>query len=390
MSSDPEQDYFADGMVEDLITSLSRFKTFGVVARNSSFVYKNRAVDIREAANALGVRYVLEGSVRRTERQVRVNAQLIDGATGAHLWAEKLDGAIEDVFAFQDSVTENVVGLIEPQIRRAEIERSRRKRPESLDAYDLYLQALPLMQGGQSVLRLEDYSDAILLFERAVALDPGFAPALAYAAWSHEKRLTRGGVAPPGVDDAREAVALAERAVAADNTDAVVLVIAGLVLVTVQGDLDEGLALIRRALALNPNSLLIANVAGYAHFHCGKFDESIACHFRGLQFSSGLPDTFWSLNGIARAHLAAGRVEEALTWGLRGLEAYSGVDFAHCIVAAAYAHLGRLDKARTGLDKARSIWPGLTVATLLGRSGDPEGRDRFLVEGLLRAGLPAS
>ena len=390
LSSDPEQDYFADGMVDDLITSLSRFKTFAVVARNSSFVYKNRAVDIREAAKALGVRYVLEGSVRRTERQVRVNAQLIDGATGAHLWADKLDGTIEDVFAFQDGVTENVVGLIEPQIRRAEIERARRKRPESLDAYDLYLQGLSLMQGGQGVVRLEDYSNAVLLFERAVALDSGFAPALAYAAWSHEKRLTRGGVAPPGVDDAREAIALAELALAADNGDAVVLAIAGLILVTVRGDLDEGLALIKRALALNPNSLLITNIAGYAHFHGGRFDESIACHSRGLQFSSGLPDTFWSLNGIARAHLAAGRVDEALTWGLRGLEAYGGVDFAHCIVAAAYAHLDRLDEARAGVEKARSIWPELTIESLLGRGGAPDGRDRFLVEGLLKGGLPAS
>ncbi|HVY20271.1 MAG TPA: winged helix-turn-helix domain-containing protein, partial [Bauldia sp.] len=205
MSSDSEQDYFADGMVEDLITALSRFKPFAVVARNSSFAYKGRAVDVREVARALGVRYVLEGSVRRGERRVRVSAQLIDGESGAHLWAENLDGTIEDVLDFQDRITARVIGLIEPEIHRAELERSRRKRPENLGAYDLYLRALPLLHV-LGVQRLEHYDEAIDLLDRAIALDPGFAPVLALAAWAHEKRLTRSGTPPPGVDDALSAI----------------------------------------------------------------------------------------------------------------------------------------------------------------------------------------
>jgi len=390
LSSDPEQDYFVDGMVDDLITALSRFRTFAVVARNSSFAYKGRAVDIREAARALGVRYVLEGSVRRTERQVRVSAQLIEGTTGAHLWAEKFDGPLEDVFDFQDRITENVVSLVEPQVRQAEIERARRKRPENLDAYDLYLQALPLMHQGQSVLRLEHYSEAVELFERAVALDPTFAPALAYAAWAHEKRLTRGGVAPPGVDDTQATLALAERAVVADSNDAIVLVIAGVSLITVKNDAEGGFALIRRALGLNPNSQLVAGVAGYAHFHCGSFDESIECYLRAVQLSSGVPEEFPILGCIARSHLAMGRTEEALTWGLRSLEGYTGYDFAHCVAAASYAHLGRLEEARATVQRALSIWPTLTIATLLGSIAQPEDRDRLLIEGLRKAGMPAS
>ncbi len=389
LSSDPEQEYFIDGMVEDLITALSRFKTFAVVARNSSFVYKGRAVDVREAASALGVRYVLEGSVRRADRQVRVSAQLVDGTTGARLWAENFDGTLEDTLDFQDRITENVIGLIEPEIRMAEIQRARRKRPESLDAYDLYLNALPLMHGARLV-RPEHYDEAIRLLERAITLDPGYAPALAHAAWGHELRLTRGWPVPPGVDDAREAITLAERALAADSSDAVVLALAGMIRLTVQNDEAGGLALIRRALALNPNSLLIANLAGFTAFYCRNYDDAIAHHSRFLQLSPGHPEAYWSLNGIARSHLAAGRVEEALTWGLRGLETSGGIDFAHCVVAAAYGHLGRKEEAAATVANARAIWPTLTIEKLLGRSGDPGGRDRLLAEGLALAGLPAA
>lgn len=387
LSGDAGQDYFVDGIFEDVIGALSRFRTFAVVARNSSYAYKDRAVDVREVAKSLGARYLLEGSVRRAGQRVRVTAQLIDGATGAHLWAESFDGMVEDVFDFQDRITETVIGLIEPQIRLAEIQRARRKRPESLDAYDLYLQALPYMHGVR-VVRPKQFDLAIELLERAIAADPGFAPALGLAAWAHETRLTRGGTAPDGVDDAREAIELSRRALEADGNDGIILAIAGIIRMTVAGEPVAGLALIKRARALNPNSLLIANIAGYAHFFCNEYDEAIDCHARFLRLSPGLPEAFWSLNGMARSHLAAGRIEEALAWGLRGLEASEGVDFGHCIVAAAYAHLARPDEAAAALDRARKLWPNLTIASLLGRTGQPEGRDRVLVEGLRRAGLP--
>jgi TolB-like protein len=389
LSSDTEQEYFADGVVEDLITALSRFRAFAVIARNSSFVYKGRAVDIREAARSLGVRYVLEGSVRRSQKRVRVSAQLIDGATGAHLWAENLDGTIGDMLDFQDRVTSSVVGLIEPEIHRAEIERSRRKRPENLEAYDLYLQALPLLHVN-GVQHLEHYDEAIDLLDRALELDPGFAPVLALAAWAHEKRLTRSGAAPPGVDDSAAAIALAERAMRAADGDPFVLMVAGVVLMTVKGESDAGYALIKRAYALNPNSQAIGKVVGYAHWHRGNFDDAATCTLRALQLSPAGGQGVRCMSQMARVNLSAGRIEDALIWGLRTMDSPAATDFALCVTAACYAHMGRLDDARATVDATLAIWPALTIASLLGPGGRPDVHDRLLVDGLTRAGMPAA
>ncbi|MEX1994506.1 MAG: hypothetical protein WD929_07575, partial [Steroidobacteraceae bacterium] len=370
-------------------TALSRFKSVAVVARNSSFIYKGRAVDVREAARTLGVRYVLEGSVRRSGPRVRVSAQLIDGETSSHLWAENLDGTLEDVLDFQDRVTAIVVGLIEPEINKAELDRSRRKRPENLDAYELYLQALPLLHM-LGVQRLEHYDEAIDLLDRAIALDPAFAPVFALAAWAHEKRLTRSGVAPPGVDDAASAIALAERAMIADNGDAFVLMVAGVVLMTIKGEPEAGYALINRAYAINPNSQAIAKVVGYAHWHRGNFDEAVACTLRALQLSPTGGQALRCMSQIARAHLSAGRIEDALVWGLRTLEGLAAQDFALCVAAACYAHMGRHEEACASVQATLAIWPALTIAGLLGPGGRPDAHDRLLVDGLLKAGMPPS
>jgi TolB-like protein len=380
-SDDAGQGYFADGMVEDLITALSRFKSFAVVARNSSFVFKDRAYDVREAGKALGVGYALEGSVRRMNRSVRVTTQLIDATSGAHVWAEKFDGPLEDLFDFQDRITDSVVGMIEPQIRRVEVERSRRKRPENVDAYDLYLQALPLI----SSLHLHDYSEAIDLLDRAIALDPGFAPILAHASWAHAKRRGSGGKAPPGVDDARECIDLAERALAADSNDATVLAIAGLQIMTVKGDLERGYRIVMRALALNPNSFIVVNFAGFAHRHYGNFDDAIACHMRALGFMPGAPEVVWGFTAVAVAHLSAGRFEEALAWALRAHEITSTLEWTQTVLAAAYAHLDRVDEARDALQVVLSARPGLTVHQLF---DPPNAHDHFLVSGLVKAGIP--
>jgi adenylate cyclase len=263
----------------------------------------------------------------------------------------------------------------------------RRKRPENHDAYDLYLQALPPRTGGS--VRVEDYDKQIDLLHRSITLDPKFAQALAWCAWAHEKRLTRGGSAPPGVDDAREALELAERAMAADSADALVLLVAGVVRLTIAREDDAGFALIMRALAVNPNSLPIINTAGYAYYHRCDYDNAISCRTRALELiSPGSPDGFWILSGIARAHLGAGRFEEALTWGLRAREATTALDFAYCVVAASYAHLGRLHEAREGVAAARAIWPELTITRLVGHYGQPRECDRLLAEGLRAAGLP--
>lgn len=382
-SDDPEQGYFADGIVEDLTTALSRFRTFAVVARNSAFVYKDRAYDIRDAAQALGVRYALEGSVRRVDRTVRVTAQLIDAHSGAHLWAEKFDGRLDDVFDFEDAITENVVGAIEPHIRMAEVRRSRRKRPESLDAYDLYLQALPLI----SSVDAHNYSGAIVLLERAIALDPGFASALAHACWAYGKRLGSGKT-PPGVDDAQRCIELAHRALAADSNDATVLAIAGLQLMGLEDDAERGYGIVMRAFALNPNSFLVSNFAGFAHRQHGNFGEAVACHMRALGFMPGAPEVIWCYTAIAVAHLSAGRFEEALEWALRARDVHDGLEWTQTTLAAAFAHVGCIDEARAALQTVTAARPELTIAEFFGRNQRPGPHDGFLVEGLAKAGIP--
>lgn len=384
LSGDPQQDYLADGLVEELITGLSRFKTFAVIARNSSFVYKDRAVDVREVARELGVRYVLEGSVRRSGAHVRVAAQLIEAASGAHLWAENFDGTIEDIFGFQDEITTAVIGLIEPEIRRAEIERTRRKRPESLDAWDLYIQALPLVYSAN----VPGYSDAIALLERATALDPEYVPALALASWAHEKRETFGGTAPAGVDDVEMAFALAHRALEIDPDDPLVLALLGWLRILFHEDYS-GLALCKRAAALNPNNLLVLDFASTAHLKAGDLADVIASATRALQLGPGSPDKYVCLTHIAQAHLNSGRLEEALAWAQRAIEANGDYVYGHVTLACANALLGRSAEAKQALARILAIRPDMTISQC---NGSPPARfpERWAicVEGLRKAGMP--
>lgn len=380
ISNDPDQAYFADGVVEDLITALSRFKTFAVVARNSSFVFKDKSVDARDAARQLGVRYLLEGSVRRSGDRVRVTAQLVDGTTGAHLWAEKFDGLAADIFDFQDSITETVVGLIEPQIRKAEMERARRKRPESLDAYDLYLQALPKVYS----VHVPGYGEAIALLERAVALDPGFAPAIALLAWAHEKRFSF-GAPPPGVDDEAITLELCRRALEIGGDDAMVLAIVGWMFVFLAKDFDGGLAIARRAVQLNPNSLIALNFAGLVNQHAGDLDKSIALHTRALQLSPGAPDNYWSLTGIALAHMFAYRFDEAIKWARKSLDTYNAWELTFVVLAASHGWLGQIEEAKEAYGHFRALRAGLATGRTR-KSRFPE-RDATWFEGFRKAGL---
>jgi TolB-like protein/DNA-binding winged helix-turn-helix (wHTH) protein len=360
LSGDPAQDWFADGVVEDLITALSRFKTFSVVARNSAFVYKGRAVDIRQVANDLGVRYAVEGSVRRNAERVRVTAQLIDARSGIHLWANTFEGRREDVFEMQDEITEHVVGLIEPQITRAEVLRARAKRPDNLDAYDLYLQALPFVYSAD----IRQTEQAIVLLDRAVDLDPTFPQVLIHAAWQHEYRKTWGGIAPPGVDDLRIAIELAERALKHGENDAIVLALASIQMHYTKGDHSRGVLLIERALAMNPNSHLVLNAAGLIYDHQNEFDRSTAFYKRALQLSPGAEDNFWGYGGIAGNLFFQGRLEESIEWALKAVG--TGVRWEHPyrILTAAYASLGRMEEARASLADLLEIHPGLTLREL--------------------------
>jgi adenylate cyclase len=384
LSSDPEQTFFADGIVEDIITALSRFRTFAVVARNSTFAYKGRAVDVRTVARDLGVRYVLEGSVRRSASKVRVTAQLIEGASGAHLWAEKFDGAVADIFDIQDEITRSVIGLIEPQIRKAEIERARRKPPESIDAWDLYVQALPLVYAAN----VPGYSDAIAVLDRALSLAPDYAPALALSSWAHEKRKTFGGIAPAGVDDVEMSLALAQRALDADPDDALAMALLGWERIFFRGDYT-GLALCSRAVALNPNNRVVLALAAVANIFAGDLDVAIACGMRALQLSPGAPDNYDCLEHIAAAHFFAGRFDEAAHWAQRSIELEKAFANSHLFLAASYAHLGRNEEARAAMSVALQLQPDFTMAMFLG--GPPRRfpeRTKLWVEGMRIAGMP--
>jgi TolB-like protein/DNA-binding winged helix-turn-helix (wHTH) protein len=241
MSDDPQQEYFVDGMVEDIITGLSRIKWLLVIARNSSFIYRGKAVDIRQVGRELGVRYVLEGGVRKTGNRLRITAQLIEAENGAHLWADRYDGMLEDVFDLQDQITDRVVGVVEPRIRQSEIERSRRKRPENLDAYDLYLRALPHLD---SVMPA-DATIAAGFLNDALKLDPNYVPARAHLAHCHEIFFMRGGF-----DEADKIAGLrhARTAIASGTDDATALAIAGMVISKLSMNRKEALSAIERAL----------------------------------------------------------------------------------------------------------------------------------------------
>jgi TolB-like protein len=383
LSSDPEQSFLADGLVEEIITALSRFRTFAVVARNSTFAYKGRAVDVRDVARDLGVRYVLEGSVRRSGDRVRVAAQLIEGTTNAHLWAETFDGAATDIFEFQEKITNSVIGLVEPRIRQAEIDRARRKRPENLDAWDLYVQALPLVYSAN----VPGYTYAIELLDRAITLDPGYAPALAVASWAHERRKTYGGTAPEGVDDVETSLALAQRALDADPSDAMAMGLLGWERILFQGDY-AGLALCTRAVELNPNNRAVLDLAAVAHLYVGDLDQVIACSMRALQLSPGAPDAYACISHIAEAHFSAGRFEQALEWAKRSIDLEKGFAFNRLFLAMSYAQLGRIDEAREEMRVVLALRPDFTIAGWSGDPMRPSERRKLWIDGMRCAGMP--
>ncbi len=264
MSGDPEQDYFADGMVEDITSGLSHIKWLFVIARNSSFVYKGKAVDVRQVGRELGVRYVLEGGVRKSGNRLRVTAQLVEAETGAHLWANRYDGDTEDVFNFQDRITDSVVGIVEPSLQRSEIERARRKRPDNLNAYDLYLRALPhtatSMPDGGAI--------AIKLLEEALAIDPDYVAAHALLAWCHEWRFARVGFKE---SDKAQGLSHARWVIGSSTDDATALATAGFVTILLGGDPEAALNAIDRALASNPSCATALYLAAQVHAIRGPF-----------------------------------------------------------------------------------------------------------------------
>ncbi len=384
MSGDPEQEYFVDGMVEDIITALSRFNQLLVIARNSTFTYKGRAVDVRQVARELGVRYVLEGSVRKSGSRLRITGQLIDAATGAHLWADRFDGGLEDVFDLQDRITANVVGAIEPTMRKAEIERARRKPVDNLDAYDFYLRALPNVY----VVRPAENRAALELLGKAIDLEPAYALALAHAAWCLCQRIVRGWPSI-GADDAATATDFARRAAAAGKDDAVALALAGFVLVLVARDYRQGLDAVQRAVEKNPGSGFVNFMAGCAQAFGGDPEIAIPLLERAMALGPLDPSYFLSLNAASMAHLFSGRTAKALELAERAVALNPNFDSTYWCLAAIYAQLDRLDEARTAVSKLLQLAPGTTVSTW--RKQLPVGNAaslEMILDGLRKGGLP--
>ncbi len=382
LSGDPEQDYFADGIVEDIITGLARIKWMFVIARNSSFAYKDKAVDVKRVGRELGVRYVLEGSVRKSSNRVRIAAQLIDASIGTHIWADRYDRALDDIFAVQDELTISVVGIIEPTLRQAEIERAKRKRPDSLDAYDLYLRALPFAFTAMP----QDADKALALLERAIEFEPDYAAAHAIVAWCHEQRYLRGGLHE---QTRQAALRHARKAIAAGNDDAAALATAAFVVAVVDSDFEAATAAFDRSFALSSSSALALGFSSIVRAWRGDDVTAVEHGERAIRLSPFDPLLYLPYVGLAYAHFAAGRFDEAAIAAGRASQSNPKFTMPHVLHAAALHNLGRDEEATTLLDRLRELEPQLTVGTAIrsARYVDP-AKNAELGDALRRAGLP--
>jgi adenylate cyclase len=382
MSGDPDQEYFADGMVEEIITALSRVRWLFVIARNSSFTYKGQAVDVKQVSRELGVRYVLEGSVRKGGNRVRITAQLIDAATGAHLWADRFDGLLEDVFELQDNVASSVTGVIEPTLRQAEIERARRKRPDSLDAYDLYLRALPHAFTAMP----EDADKALALLIKAVELEPDYAVAHAIIAFCHEQRYLRGGMQE---ETRLAALHHARLAIAGGGGDAAALATAGFVIAVCGRDYETAVTAFDRSFALSSSLALALGFSSIVRAWRG--DDAIAVEQanRALRLSPFDPLLYLPYVGLAYAHFAAGRFEETVAAASLATQSNPRFSVPQILLTAALSCLDRSQEAKAAVQRLLELQPGLTVATaiLSARYVDPKNI-AALADALRQAGLP--
>jgi TolB-like protein/class 3 adenylate cyclase len=386
MSGDPEQDYFADGMVEEIITALSHFRQLFVIARNSSFTYKGRAVDVKQVGRELGVRYVLEGSVRKAANRVRITGQLVDTATGAHLWANRFHGGLGDIFDLQDQVTESVVGAIAPAVEKAEIERAKRKPTESLDAYAIYLRGLAKLY---QFANRQANDEALRLFNSAIDLDPDFASAYGRAAFCYAFAKTNGWTSVTAKEIA-EVKRLAQRAVELGKDDAIALAAAGWALAHIVRDLELGAALIDRALVLNSNSAEAWYYGGWVKIWLGEPEAAIKRFARAMRLNPVDPRLVGMRNGIAHAHFFLGRYDEAASWAAMALQ--DNPDFQPALrqAAASNAMAGRPEQAHEAMARLRQLNPALRVSTLKDVRGPYRRAEdlSLLEEGLRQAGLP--
>jgi len=384
MSGDPEQEYFADGMVEDIITGLSRFNALFVIARNSSFTYKGRAVDIKQVGREMGVRYVLEGSVRKAGNRVRITGQLIDTSTGSHLWAERFEGMLEDVFDLQDQVTASVVGAIAPKLEQVEIERAKRKPTDRLDAYDYYLRGI----AGLNQWTKEANAEALANFSQAIERDPNFAAAYGQATRCYLQRKAAGW--STGRDqEISETERLARLAIKHGKEDAVALSTAGMGLGFVVGDLESANSFIDRALVLNPNLAWAWMFSGWINAWRGESEVAIDRAKRAIRLSPHDSQMFAMQTAIAIAHYFAGRHDEALSWAEAAMRNQPNFLIAICVAAASFALGGRQAEAEKTMTSLRELDPALRLSNLADLMPIRRPEDfAKIIDGLRKAGLP--
>jgi TolB-like protein len=381
---DALQDYFSDGVVEDIITELSRFSELFVIARNSSFIYKDRPVDVRDVGRDLGVRYVLEGSVRKVANRVRMTGQLIDAASGTHIWADRFESSLDDIFALQDQMTESVVGAVAPKLEQAEIERAKRKPTDNLNAYDCFLRGM----AGWHDWTQSSHNSALKLFYRAIELDPEFARAYAMAAGCYLMRKSNGWIVDRTAEIA-ETERLARLAADLGRTDAVALAWSAHALGLVVGDIKTGVALVDHALRLNANLAVAWQRSGWLRIYVGDCELAVQHLNRAMRLSPLDPQMHLAQSAMAFAHFLLGDADEASAWAERALNLRSNWPPALRVSAMSNALAGREQAAGQAVARLRLLQPHLRVSNyheqiFLQR---PEHMARC-VEAMRRAGLP--
>jgi TolB-like protein len=382
LSGDPAQDYFADGVVEDIITGLARIKWLLVIARNSSFAYRGQAVDVKRIGRELGVRYVLEGSVRRVDGRLRINALLVDTATGAHLWADRYDREIADIFALQDEITLSIVGAIEPSLRDAEIERVRRRRPENLDAYDLVLRAIPHVY----LATPAEAAAAVPFLEQALALEADYAAAHGLLAWCHQVKFMRAGF-----DDHDRAAAIrhGRSALAQGRDDATALALGAFVTGLVEHDRGAAVEAFERALALSPSSAFALFLGCIVLAYAGAAEQAIDWAERALRVSPIDRLAYIPYHAIAIGHFARGRYEEATVSVRRAIQCNPDLSVTHSWLVASLVRLGRHDEARAAARQVMTLQPSFSARRFCAAIGATGVVAEALTETWREAGLPS-
>ncbi|KUY61139.1 winged helix-turn-helix domain-containing tetratricopeptide repeat protein [Burkholderia sp. RF2-non_BP3] len=383
LSGDPNQDYLADGVIEDVIIALSRYRWLFVVARNSSFTYKNRDVDVKQIGRELGVRYVLEGSWRQAQGRVRITGRLVNASSGATHWADRFEGVLGSLFEFQDRIADSVVGAIAPQLEQAEIARARHKPTGSLDAYDYYLRGMAQLHLGTR----EAIDEALPLFHRAFDCDADFSSAYAMAAWCHCWRKINGWMSDHP-KEMLEGTRLAHRAVRLGKYDAVALARSGHALAHLAGDLPEGIELLDRALELNPNLASAWFLGAFCRLWHGESTRAVEQFTRAMDLSPVDPELYRIHFGLAAAHLFLGKHAEAASYAEKASRDLPSFFVAQAVLASSLAWLGKLEEARRAAKRLHALAPALRLGNLTDVIPIVRQDDlNLLIEGLAKAGF---